>query len=68
MVASTVFFGFLILAIWKISTMVYDRREFAKFIRAQAIESRVKRFSFHVYALIVTVWPGSIIHVTILSI
>nr|XP_031846906.1 integrin beta-PS-like isoform X2 [Nomia melanderi] len=40
LVASTVFFGFLVIVIWKVSTMIYDRREFAKFIRAQAVESK----------------------------
>ncbi|XP_015432904.1 PREDICTED: integrin beta-PS-like [Dufourea novaeangliae] len=37
LVASTVFLGFLILLIWKVLTVIYDRREYAKFERERAL-------------------------------
>lgn len=37
LVVSTVVIGFLILLIWKILTMIYDKREFAKFERNRAL-------------------------------
>ncbi|XP_054006047.1 integrin beta-PS-like [Hylaeus anthracinus] len=37
LVISTVFFGLLILLVWKIWTTIYDRREFAKFERERVL-------------------------------
>lgn len=46
-VISTVIIGFLILLIWKILTMIHDKREYAKFEKERALAKwdRVSRYS-----------------------
>lgn len=46
-VISTVIVGFLILLIWKILTMIHDKREYAKFEKERALAKwdRVSRYS-----------------------